>query len=174
MFIPSVFPRDTVTAAPMSPTISTLIVVLLSLVLVGLFITAALFLIRHFKRRARKAQIKAQAQAHMDSESHHLTINTGRSSVCFFDNEKQGLYEKSRPSSPTGIPDITITFPDEEDVNGKRRSGRVVLVRVGEHNVGLEPLDNEAPPSYQRDAGKFQSLDLERIGGLKENRQARQ
>jgi hypothetical protein len=41
-------------------------------------------------------------------------------------------------------------------------------VRVGEHSVGLEPVQDNLPP-YQRDSSdRFDSLDLDRIGGLKE------
>jgi hypothetical protein len=73
------------------------------------------------------------------------------------------------PDSPTSpVPEIRITFPDEVDESGKRQSGRVVVVRVGEHSVGLEPVQEDLPP-YQRDASdRFDSLDLDRIGGLKE------
>ena len=50
----------------------------------------------------------------------------------------------------------------------QHQSGRVVVVRVGEHSVGLEPVTEDLP-AYQRDsADRFDSLDLDRIGGLKE------
>jgi len=72
------------------------------------------------------------------------------------------------PTSP--VPEIRITFPDEVDETGKRQSGRVVVVRVGEHSVGLEPVGDDALPAYARnaDGSRFDSLDLDRIGGLKE------
>ena len=43
-------------------------------------------------------------------------------------------------------------------------------MRIGESGgVGLEPLGEEDLPQYEKsDAERFQSLDLERIGGLKE------
>lgn len=76
----------------------------------------------------------------------------------------------SPPQSP--IPEIRITFPEEEDGLGKRKSGRVVVVRISEAGgVGLEPYhdDDEHLPPYQTvKDGKFESLDLDRIGGLKE------
>lgn len=75
------------------------------------------------------------------------------------------------PSSPTdSIPEIRITFPEEEDAGGKRKSGRVVVVRISETGgVGLEPYSDEHLPPYQKsEAERFQSLDLERMGGLKE------
>jgi len=87
-------------------------------------------------------------------------------------NEKQTLMDN--PSSPpvSPIPEIRITFPEEEDEAGKRKSGRVVVVRVGETGVGLEPYQEDDLPPYQNsEAGRFQSLDLERMGGLKEKEQ---
>ena len=73
----------------------------------------------------------------------------------------------SQPTSP--IPEIRITFPEEEDEMGKRKSGRVVVVSVSDMGrVGLEPLHNgkEGLPAYE--GGDWKELDLEQIGGLKE------
>ena len=80
----------------------------------------------------------------------------------------------SPPPSP--VPEIRITFPDEEDMSGKRTSGRVVVLRIGESGaIGMEPVSHDALPPYQRDdAERFQSLDLDRIGGLREKYQSRQ
>ena len=74
----------------------------------------------------------------------------------------------SPPQSP--VPEIRITFPEEEDAGGKRQSGRVVVVRISEQGgLGLEPYNEESLPPYQSsDSGRFESLDLDRIGGLKE------
>ena len=68
------------------------------------------------------------------------------------------------------MPEIRITFPEEEDEAGKSKNGRVVVVRISETGgVGLEPCGDEHLPKYQQsDAERFQSLDLDRIGGLKE------
>ena len=68
------------------------------------------------------------------------------------------------------MPEIRITFPEEEDEAGKSKSGRVVIVRISEAGgVGLEPCSDEHLPAYQQsDAERFQSLDLDRMGGLKE------
>jgi len=75
------------------------------------------------------------------------------------------------PSSP---PEIRITFPDEEDA--KDKGGRVVVVRVSESgSIGMAPLAQDALPPYQSsDADRFQSLDLNRLGGLKEKEQGHQ
>lgn len=68
------------------------------------------------------------------------------------------------------MPEIRITFPEEEDEAGKSTSGRVVVVRISETGgMGLELYSDENLPAYQQsDAERFQSLDLDRIGGLKE------
>lgn len=78
------------------------------------------------------------------------------------------MYNPSPPTSP--LPEIRITFPEEEDEMGKRRSGRVVVVKVSElGGVGMEPLENRQGglPAYGEEEG-WKELDLERIGGLKE------
>jgi hypothetical protein len=77
--------------------------------------------------------------------------------------EKQNLLDHSNSPPQNPIPEIHITFPEEYDEEGKRTSGRVVVVRVGDNGVGLEPV--ETPPAYQDDR-RFESLDLQRIGGL--------
>ena len=81
------------------------------------------------------------------------------------------VQESSQPNSPASpVPEIRITFPEEEDEAGKSKSGRVVIVRISETGgVGLEPCSDERLPAYQQsDAERFQSLDLDRMGGLKE------
>ncbi|UKZ77320.1 hypothetical protein TrVFT333_005040 [Trichoderma virens FT-333] len=69
-----------------------------------------------------------------------------------------------------GRSSIHITFPDEQDEQGRRKSGRVVVVRVGENaTVGLEPMHDEELPAYEKEAkGQFYSVDMDKIGGLKE------
>lgn len=44
------------------------------------------------------------------------------------------------------------------------------MVRIGDSgSIGMEPVGEDALPPYQSsDAERFQSLDLERMGGLKE------
>lgn len=72
------------------------------------------------------------------------------------------------PLTPDSIPEIRITFPEEEDAQGRRKSGRVVIVQVGEAGVGyVRPVPEENLPPYQQHDG-FSSVDLDKIGGLKE------
>lgn len=86
--------------------------------------------------------------------------------------EKEFGPSSSEPPSPTSpVPEIRITFPEEYDATGKRMSGRVVVVRVGNGaggGVGLEPVgEDDQLPAYDAREG-FHSIDLERIGGLVE------
>ena len=80
----------------------------------------------------------------------------------------------STPSTPTAskmVPEIRITFPDDDDE--KDRRSRVVVVKVTDMGgVGLEPLadmDKQGLPRYEAQEG-FREVDLERCGGLKEVR----
>lgn len=75
----------------------------------------------------------------------------------------------SPPHSPDNVPQIHITFPDETDDQGRLKSGRVVVVRVGDTSVGLEPVKDEPLPAYEKESGAgFYSIDMDEIGGLKE------
>ena len=77
------------------------------------------------------------------------------------------MSDDSPPTSP--IPEIRITFPEEEDEMGKRKSGRVVVVSVSDMGgVGMEPLrdEKEGLPVYE--GAGWKELDLEQMGGLKE------
>lgn len=149
-----------------------LIVSLLMLVLLGLMLIGALIFLRNMRRARHEAEMKAQLPLYEKRQSNHsrLTITAmpykGRESVVVYEKERLMRSNPDSPSSP--VPEIRITFPDEVDESGKRQSGRVVVVRVGDHSVGLEPVQEDLPP-YQRDASdRFDSLDLDRIGGLKE------
>jgi hypothetical protein len=147
-----------------------LLVTLLMLVLLGLLCIGGLIFLRSVRRVRKQAEADAQLPTYEKRQSNlnRLTITTmpykGRESVVVY-SEKQNLMD-SPPTSP--VPEIRITFPDEVDESGKQQSGRVVIVRVGDHSVGLEPVNEDLPP-YERDASdRFDSLDLDRMGGLKE------
>ena len=72
------------------------------------------------------------------------------------------------PSSPDSIPEIRITFPEEEDSHGRKKLGRVVIVEVGKAGVGfVRPVPEDNLPPYQQHDG-FSAVDIEKIGGLKE------
>ncbi|KAJ5809250.1 uncharacterized protein N7503_001468 [Penicillium pulvis] len=126
-----------------------LLIALLVLILIALALVGGLLLIRR-KRQAQKQSI-------LPSDS------------VFVYDEKRSLMENSDSPPPSPVPEIRITFPEEEDASGKRQSGRMVVVRISDAgSIGLEPCHEDLPPYQTTDTGRFQSLDLERMGGLKE------
>jgi len=172
---------DSSTATTFDPTMTNLLIALVALLFLGLALVASLFILRNH-RKAQQLQklgdLPFQA-CHPNSKfSNHrrLTITAspyGRNAhaINIYNDKEVMVEESSRPGSPTSpLPEIRITFPEEEDDAGKRKSGRVVVVHISENGgIGLEPYDDDHLPPYQKsDLGRFQSLDLDRIGGLKE------
>jgi hypothetical protein len=165
----------------MSPLIIDLLITLMVLIFVSLLLVGTLYTVR--KMRQRKAIARQQLPVYEEKErssSNHrrLTITAapyGRGSSIYVYDEKSSILSSPRspPLSPDSVPEIRITFPDEQDESGRRKSGRVVVVRVGETGVGLEPLkEDEQLPAYQQESSeRFHSIDMERIGGLKEKSQ---
>ena len=148
-----------------------LVVVLLALVLLALCLTGMLY----YLRRQRKAQKRNLLPTHHRCPSQRrVTISAtsflGDVESIYVVDEKADLtnHSSSLPNGP--VPEIRITFPDEEDAGGKRQSGRVVVLRIADSGaVGMEPLTrDQLPPYQQHDTERFQSLDLDRMGGLKE------
>jgi hypothetical protein len=156
-------------------TVVNILIALLVFVLVGLVAFAMLVLLRR-KRRQRQMMNATLPQYHYVKRTgnhRRLTIqtNNGRSSVIVVGNGGQPMLAnpQSPPHSPDNVPEIHITFPDEQDDQGRPLSGRVVVVRVGETSVGLEPLHDEQLPAYEKESKtQFYSIDMEKIGGLKE------
>jgi hypothetical protein len=170
------FARNDRSSAP-SRTTFYLLVALLVLFCSALVLVGTLLLLRR-NRRARLADDEDGLPSYDEksgsrgSNHRRLTITAtayGRSteSIHVY-QEKQNLLDNSFSPPPSPVPEIRITFPEEIDEEGRRHSGRVVVVRVGENGVGLEPLQEDLPPYQKNGSDKFHSLDLERIGGLKE------
>ena len=166
--------RDNSDDNSLNPTVVNLLVALIVLLVVGMILAVALVLVRR-KRKARKQQeLPLYNDKHSKSSNHRrLTIMASppsNSSPIYVNHEKQILMENSSSPPQSPVPEIRITFPEEDDDAGKRKSGRVVVVRISESgSVGMEPcVEEKLPPYGQPDADRFQSLDLERIGGLKE------
>lgn len=166
-----------------------LLIALLSLVFLAMVLLAMYLGLR--RMRMKKALLDAEAQAaaglpqyrdvshEIKRTGNHrrLTIETkgGRQSVIVFNRDGQPMLAnpQSPPHSPDNVPEIHITFPDEEDhQTGRRKSGRVVVVRLSEgpgSNVGLEPVSDEQLPAYEKESkSQFYSIDMNQIGGLKE------
>ena len=147
-----------------------LLFVLFTLLLVASLCSLALFFLRR-KRLARQASL---LPTHRQQFSHHRSpsisnFNYGKDGSVFVYDEKMNLIHNSSSPPSSAVPEIHITFPDEEGKTGLQQ-GRVVVVHVTDSgSVGMEPLNHEnLPPYHKEDADRFQSLDLERIGGLKE------
>lgn len=154
-----------------------LLIALLSLVFLGMVLLAMFFGLRRVRQQKQlREQTLPQYQDVKRSSNHRrLTIETkggmGRSSVIIFkDGQPMLANPQSPPHSPDNVPEIHITFPDEEDKQGRRKSGRVVVVRLSEgSNVGLEPVNDEQLPAYEKESNtQFYSIDMNQIGGLKE------
>ncbi|KAI9656364.1 MAG: hypothetical protein M1831_004616 [Alyxoria varia] len=162
--------------------VNKLLVVFLVLLVVCIACVGILFLLRKRRQSQKKATLPlyTETDGNLDAprRSHHrrvssVTISSSvpysqrKSKTMFVDVEKQDSMDKdsSQPSSP--VPQIRVTFPEEVDDHGKTQSGRSVVVHIGEQgNMGMEPVHEKLPPYTESD--RFVSLDLERIGGLKE------
>ncbi|KAJ5720979.1 uncharacterized protein N7483_008913 [Penicillium malachiteum] len=135
-----------------------LLIALLVLILIALGLVGGLLILR-------RKLYNGQAPAHQ----RRLTITTNKSDSILVIDEKRSLMENSDSPPPSPVPEIRITFPEEEDASGRRKSGRSVVVRISDAgSVGLEPCNDDLPPYQSSDSDRFQSLDIERMGGLKE------
>lgn len=142
------------------------------LVLVIIICTSLLILYR----RSRNSQTSTLPLHKGDLESktgRPASIASSTSSTkSFVEREKEEFLASTYgpPTSPP--PAIHLTLPEELD-DGTKTDARIVVVNVGEHGeVGLSPLEQEQLPPYQEHAEeRFQSLDLERLGGLREHEQ---
>ncbi|KAF2397253.1 hypothetical protein EJ06DRAFT_559363 [Trichodelitschia bisporula] len=149
-------------SSSLTPTVFNLLIALVVLFAVAACSVAGLFTLRLMRKKRAMAAEQLPVYSEKPSNPRGLSIQT----PSYANAEKQALMDEgSPPTSP--VPEIRITFPEEIDASGKRQSGRVVVVRVGEHSVGLEPVNDGLPP-YAKEDGRFQSLDLDRMGGLKE------
>lgn len=143
--------------------ISLLVLVLLALALVG-----GLLVLRR-KRQSQKQTLLPVYNGESPPDRRRLTISTNKKDSVLVYDEKRSLMDNSSSPPTSPVPEIRITFPEEEDASGKRTSGRMVIVRISDAgSVGLEPCHEELPPYQTTDTGRFQSLDIERMGGLKE------
>lgn len=130
------------------------------------------------RRRRRQAMREAGLPTHhRHGHQRTLTITTTSpnakgESILVYD-EKMNLIANSHGPPDSPVPEIHVTFPEEEDQTGQKTAGRVVVLRISDTgSVGMEPLQSEPLPPYQRnETTRFASLDLERIGGLKEKTQ---
>ncbi|KAI9854850.1 MAG: hypothetical protein M1824_006540 [Vezdaea acicularis] len=165
------------TDSGLNPTMVNLLIVLLVLIFLALSLIGTLFILRSRGKSRKEAGLPLYNDKSSSTHNHRrLTITATpyghRSQSIHVLSEKQALMENSSspPLSPESIPEIRITFPEEEDESGARKSGRVVVVHVGDTGIGMEPVDETLPPYQKSDADRFHSLDMDRIGGLKEKK----
>ncbi|CAJ2507034.1 Uu.00g082200.m01.CDS01 [Anthostomella pinea] len=156
-------------------TIIDLMVTFLGIAFFALVLVALLVVLRRARhQRRQREQTLPQYNDIKHDDDHNtrrLTIQTGdcRQSILVVNGRPMLADPASPPHSPTNIPEIHITFPDEHDEHGRQKNGRVLIVRVGEKSVGLEPLQDEQLPAYEKESkGGFYSIDMDHIGGLKE------
>jgi len=97
-----------------------------------------------------------------------FVVSNGEKDFLLSDDEGEEFSEKR--TSP--VPQIHLHLPEELDEETGKRSSKVVVVTITEKgNVGLEPhVEEPAPPMYSEKDDEFMSLDLDRIGGLREKR----
>jgi len=156
---------------PNNHTMINLLVVLLVLLIVAILLVGGLYFMRQRKRSRKMSELPVYSEKRVSTSStrsNHRRITIRPSESLYVYQEKQSLIANSSSPPPSPIPEIRITFPEEFDESGKRQSGRVVVVRVGDSSVGLEPVSENLPPYQQSESDRFQSLDLDRIGGLTE------
>jgi hypothetical protein len=145
-----------------------LLIALLVLVVLTTFLVSALLILRCV-RHSRDNAACSSSEKIASNNYKRLTVDTTSTTPAYVLQEKRNLIENSSSPPPSPLPEIRITFADEVDKTGRPQSGRVVVVRMGENSaVGLEPLEDQLPPYEKNEGGRFQSLDLDRMGGLKE------
>ena len=84
-------------------------------------------------------------------------------------NEKLAFLNEDGYSMRDSAPAIHLTLPEDHITYGNRQS-RVVVVTIGDSgSVGYAPYQEPLPVYQQKESSRFHSLDLERIGGLRED-----
>lgn len=160
------------------PGLGPLLFTFAALIIAGSIFSFGLILLRRRRLAQRQAvlpQYQGYGHRHHRSASVTNLPQVARNERVFVYDEKMNLISNSSNSPPAEIPQILVTFPDEEG-NGQNRPGRIVVVHVSDTgSVGLSPLQQEPAPPYQHsDAERFQSLDLDRMGGLREKNNGQQ
>jgi len=157
-----------------APLTVNLLLALLVLVLVMLLAGIILVLVRR-RRRLQRAQLLSlgiDTRKSKHRRRNATTVHTWEhpiNSRSWLHREKQDFIDTtSGPSPASPVPEIRITFPEEFDEAGKRTSGRVVVVHVGEQGVGLEPVPDDLPSYQVHSAERFSSVDLDTTGGSRE------
>ena len=173
-------PRDSDEASS-DNIINKLLIVLLVLVLLTACSLAALWYLRRTRQAQKPGLPLHNAGKLSPRRSNHrrlsgITISStiplsrrASHQKIFATKEKPEIVEThSSPTPAQGLPQIRITLPEEVDPEGKRQSGREVVVQIGHPgNLDMESADEKLPP-YTASEERFVSVDLDRVGGLQE------
>ncbi|KFZ06458.1 hypothetical protein V501_07392 [Pseudogymnoascus sp. VKM F-4519 (FW-2642)] len=164
--MPSILRRDDYEDGS-SPLTIDLMIVLVSLSFAGLVSVGLIYAVR--KYQAHRASRHTVLPSYQTRNIHDLHV----SAPPYYDEKRYSSGSSSPGSGPSSpVPEIRITFPDDVDGQGRQLKGRVVVVRVGEKGgVGLEPVRDEQLPKYERDGKKWDELDMDLMGGLKEKKE---
>jgi len=133
---------------PYSGSMGHLLFVFFSLLLLASLCSLALFILR----RKRLAKKQSMLPTYHPAASHHRSpsvsnFNTSKKESIFVYDEKMNLIHNSSSPPTTPVPEIHITFPDEEGNAGSMKKGRVVIVHVTDSgSVGMEPVGQEKLP----------------------------
>jgi hypothetical protein len=152
-----------------------LVLVFFGLLIMASALSISLLYLRRRRLARQQTLLPTYQHTHHNRSASTTNLPTfGHNDSVFVYDEKMNLIANSSSPPSSGVPEIRVTFPDEEGNSGQRQHGRVVVVHVTDTgSIGMSPLNQEQLPPYQRsDADRFQSLDLERMGGLREKESA--
>jgi hypothetical protein len=151
-------------------TVTVLLVILIILLILSLVL---FFATKYVKRRTkiRCAERYRGKGALLPVANIHPRPKMMKHPTMSFDDSFRKSFYQSAPSSPSSpvttlvIPEIRITFPDEDmppqnPATPGQRTSRVVVVQVGESGAAYVT----APPPYEG----FDNVDISKIGGLRE------
>ncbi|RMD40647.1 hypothetical protein DV735_g4478, partial [Chaetothyriales sp. CBS 134920] len=166
-------PRDSFNstdAGSLDISTGTLLLIFFTLLLLATVLSVVLLHLR--RRRVARAQGLLPISSH---SWHHRPGPMKKISALW---AKDPAYCSSSKRIPSPVPEIRLTFPDDDDNTHKsswKQGGGVVVVHITDTgSVGMAPLREDNLPPYQRsDADGFQSLDLNQMGGLGEKERGR-
>ncbi|RMZ78565.1 hypothetical protein DV738_g3814, partial [Chaetothyriales sp. CBS 135597] len=148
-------------AGPLDVSTGTLLFIFFTLLLLASVLSVVLLQLR--RRRLARAQGLLPDSGH----TWHSRPGPTNKISALWTRDPAFAYGSKRIPSP--VPEIRLTFPDDDDDahKGSWRQGGVVVVHVTDTgSVGMSPLIEDKLPPYQRsESHGFQSLDLNQTGG---------
>ena len=156
-----------------SSTITILLVILIILLLISLCLYIATRYLKRIQKRREAERYRGKgALLPIANINPKIKSQMMQHPSLSFDSDsfRKSFYQASPPQSPSStmpVPEIRITFPDEDTppqnpMKPGQQMGRVVVVRVGESGAAYVT----PPPAYEG----FENVDISKIGGLREKR----